>query len=169
MVNEKPLTQHPDTDPERREPRTTRNVSTDETVYERDQPLNTGKASARNKEVVETDGVNIAQEDQFGLPNVDLEFAAGLKPSRLRGKKLLLMITYVCGTAVGVFLFTRIHTPLLYRLLIAGTYKYPTLSIFSLMARRDEQGVRVSFYHCQSRATPSLPIASLRAVTTRLA
>jgi hypothetical protein len=36
-----------------------------------------------------------------GIPEVDLEFAATIKPSRLRGKSLMFMVTFVAGTGVS--------------------------------------------------------------------
>lgn len=44
--------------------------------------------------------------DDFQMPEVDLEYAASLKPSRLHGSKLLLMVTFVCGTGVSPVLFS---------------------------------------------------------------
>lgn len=35
------------------------------------------------------------------LPEVDLAYAASLKPSKLHGNGLLLMVTFVCGTGVS--------------------------------------------------------------------
>ena len=36
----------------------------------------------------------------FHLPEVDMAYAASLKPSKLHGNKLLFMVTFVCGTGV---------------------------------------------------------------------
>jgi hypothetical protein len=38
--------------------------------------------------------------DEYDMPDVDLEYAANLKVSRVHGQKLLWMITFVCGTGV---------------------------------------------------------------------
>ena len=35
------------------------------------------------------------------MPDVDLAAAAALKPSRLRGRNLMFMVTFVAGTGVG--------------------------------------------------------------------
>jgi hypothetical protein len=68
-----------------REPTTTRNDSVSETVVGHDSSSG--------------DGVNVH------LPEVDMAYAASLKPSKLHGNQLLLMVTFVCGTGVcSVFL-----------------------------------------------------------------
>jgi len=36
-----------------------------------------------------------------GIPDVDLVAAAAIKPSRLRGKHLMFMVTFVAGTGVS--------------------------------------------------------------------
>jgi hypothetical protein len=47
-----------------------------------------------------------------GIPEVDLEFAATLKPSRLRGKSLMFMVTFVAGTGVSQLYETKLMTSL---------------------------------------------------------
>lgn len=42
--------------------------------------------------------------EDFQMPDVDLQYAAGLKVSRVHGQKLLWMITFVCGTGVSLAL-----------------------------------------------------------------
>lgn len=39
-------------------------------------------------------------ENKSGLPEVDLEYAATLKPSRVKGRRLMFMVTFVAGTGV---------------------------------------------------------------------
>lgn len=34
------------------------------------------------------------------MPEVDLEYAATIKPSRLKGRNLMFMVTFVAGTGV---------------------------------------------------------------------
>lgn len=41
-------------------------------------------------------------ENKGGMPEVDLEYAATLNPSRLKGRKLMFMITFVAGTGVSL-------------------------------------------------------------------
>ena len=60
---------------------TTRNESVSETVVGHNSPL--------------SDDVDVH------LPEVDMAYAASLKPSKLHGNKLLLMVTFVCGTGVS--------------------------------------------------------------------
>jgi hypothetical protein len=48
-----------------------------------------------------------SDKEEVDFPDVDLDYAATLRPSRLRGKKLLYMITYVCGTAFVCFGFDQ--------------------------------------------------------------
>lgn len=51
------------------------------------------------------DGTVIAEHNKekttVSMPEVDLEYAATIKPSRLRGKHLMFMVTFVAGTGVG--------------------------------------------------------------------
>jgi hypothetical protein len=55
--------------------------------------------SPRNDSVSDT--IVPASED-YNMPDVDLEHAAGLKPTRVTGDKLLWYITFVCGTGVSL-------------------------------------------------------------------
>jgi hypothetical protein len=65
---------------------------------------------ARNDSVADTVvATPRSEEDAFNMPAVDLEYAAGLQPSRVRGKQLLWMITFVCGTGVSI-LVPHLHT-----------------------------------------------------------
>jgi hypothetical protein len=43
---------------------------------------------------------------QVEMPVVDLEYAATIKPSRLRGKHLMFMVTFVAGTGVIPYMST---------------------------------------------------------------
>lgn len=66
----------------------------------------------RNDSVSDTIVAGQEQEqEEFEMPEVDLEYAASLKPTRVVGQKLLWYITFVCGTGVSFF-FAR--TPVLY-------------------------------------------------------
>lgn len=60
---------------------TTRNDSVSETVVGHESPS--------------------SDEGLSHLPEVDMAYAASLKPSKLHGSKLLLMVTFVCGTGVS--------------------------------------------------------------------
>jgi hypothetical protein len=42
-----------------------------------------------------------SEKKNGGIPDVDLVAAAALKPSRLRGKHLMFMVTFVAGTGVN--------------------------------------------------------------------
>lgn len=65
---------------------------------------------ARNDSVADTVvATPRSEEEAFSMPAVDLEYAAGLQPSRVRGKQLLWMITFVCGTGVSI-LVPHLHT-----------------------------------------------------------
>jgi hypothetical protein len=54
----------------------------------------------RNDSVSDTIVPGTPEED-FDMPEVDLEYAATLRPSRVSGDKLLWYITFVCGTGVS--------------------------------------------------------------------
>lgn len=43
------------------------------------------------------------EKKNAGTPDVDLVAAAALKPSRLRGRQLMFMVTFVAGTGVRLF------------------------------------------------------------------
>lgn len=64
---------------------------------------NTSDVSPRS---VSPDGTVIAEQNkertQVAMPEVDLEYAATLKPSRLRGGHLMFMVTFVAGTGVSI-------------------------------------------------------------------
>lgn len=56
----------------------------------------------RNDSVSETVTGNVSPtEEEFQMPEVDMAYAASLKPSRLHGDKLLWMVTAVCGVGVS--------------------------------------------------------------------
>lgn len=61
-----------------------------------DAPTRTERNDSTSETVV-GDGM-----EDFQMPEVDLAYAASLKPSKLHGNKLLLMVTFVCGTGVSV-------------------------------------------------------------------
>jgi hypothetical protein len=61
-------------------------------------PTNT--ATGRNDSVSET---VVADQEDFHMPDVDMEYAASLKPTRATGSKLLWYITFVCGTGVSSY------------------------------------------------------------------
>jgi len=43
------------------------------------------------------------ESEDFNMPEVDLEHAASLRPTRVTGDKLLWYITFVCGTGVSPY------------------------------------------------------------------
>ena len=49
-------------------------------------------------------------EEDFNMPDVDLQHASTLRPSRVSGNRLLWYITFVCGTGVSQFLTCGGHS-----------------------------------------------------------
>jgi len=72
--------------------------------------MSTEPKATENREVSDTSPRSISPDGTViehgkdksngGVPEVDLEFAATIKPSRLRGKSLMFMVTFVAGTGV---------------------------------------------------------------------
>ena len=60
----------------------------------------TNTTNPRNDSVSDTITPDQESED-FNMPEVDLENAASLRPTRVTGDKLLWYITFVCGTGVS--------------------------------------------------------------------
>jgi len=60
----------------------------------------TNTTNPRNDSVSDTITPDQESED-FHMPEVDLEHAASLRPTRVTGDKLLWYITFVCGTGVS--------------------------------------------------------------------
>jgi hypothetical protein len=60
----------------------------------------TNTTNPRNDSVSDTIIPDQESED-FNMPEVDLEHAATLRPTRVTGDKLLWYITFVCGTGVS--------------------------------------------------------------------
>jgi hypothetical protein len=61
----------------------------------------TNTTNPRNDSVSDTIIPDQESED-FNMPEVDLEHAASLRPTRVTGDKLLWYITFVCGTGVSL-------------------------------------------------------------------
>jgi hypothetical protein len=61
----------------------------------------TPSTAPRNDSVSDTIVAGQEQEE-LDMPEVDLEYAASLKPTRVVGQKLLWYITFVCGTGVSL-------------------------------------------------------------------
>lgn len=62
----------------------------------------TNTTNPRNDSVSDTIIPDQESED-FNMPDVDLEHAASLRPTRVTGDKLLWYITFVCGTGVSPY------------------------------------------------------------------
>jgi len=67
----------------------------------------TNTTNPRNDSVSDTVIPDQASEE-FDMPEVDLEHAASLRPTRVTGDKLLWYITFVCGTGVSPPIYTSI-------------------------------------------------------------
>lgn len=67
-------------------------------------------ATGRNESVSDTiqgHETPLSDDVYVHLPEVDMAYAASLKPSKLHGNKLLFMVTFVCGTGVSLLLGPR--------------------------------------------------------------
>ena len=60
----------------------------------------TNSTNPRNDSVSDTI-IPDQESEHFNMPEVDLEHAASLRPTRVTGDKLLWYITFVCGTGVS--------------------------------------------------------------------